>query len=337
MALQIPIIWASLAMLPSTQEVESLTRDYLTIRIWSAPAAIAVFAITGWLIAMELTEGVLFLQLVMNGVNILLELWFVMWLHWGVEGVAIATLIAETVGLVLGLWLCRAAFEHPSWRDRVRLFDRAKLTRMALINFDILIRSAAILGIFTSFRFFSANFGEITLAANSILIQFIMLAAFALDGFAYAAEALIAKAVGRKDRYALHEAVWRTSLWGVVAAILMTVGFAICGGAIIDLMATSQEVRSDARIYLIWAIIAPMLAIGAFMLDGIFIGATRGPDLRNMMIVSLVVYLICVAALVPPFGNHGLWAAMSISLLVRALTLGARYPALVRSVSAEQG
>ena len=335
-ALQAPIIWIALGMLPSSAEVETLTRDYLMIRIWAAPAAIGVFAITGWLIAMERTGRVLAVQLVMNGLNIILDIWFVIGLGWGVKGVAFATLIAEFTGLALGLWLCREALLHPAWRTAARIFDKAKLTRMALINMDILIRSAALLAIFTSFQFFGARFGEVTLAANQVLLQFLTLSAFALDGFAFTAETLVAKSVGRKDLGHLRRAVWLSSLWGVISAVVMTLCFVLFGGVLIDIMTTSPEVRSDARIYLWWVAVSPLVGVGAFMLDGIFIGATRGPDLRNMMVVSLLIYVAAVAALMPNFANHGLWAALTISLIVRMVTLAVRYPALERDILVEQ-
>ncbi|MEL6420375.1 MAG: MATE family efflux transporter, partial [Pseudomonadota bacterium] len=147
------ITWAAFSWDPTTEEVEGLARDYLFIRIWTAPFAIAVYALTGWLVAMERTMGVFWVQFVMNGVNILLDLWFVLGLGWGVEGVAIATAIAEITGAGLGLYLCRSAFDLPDWRDWIRVFDRAKLIRMALLNTDILIRSALLMIIFTSFVF----------------------------------------------------------------------------------------------------------------------------------------------------------------------------------------
>ncbi|THH37111.1 MATE family efflux transporter [Aliishimia ponticola] len=321
---------------PASAEVEDLTRDYLTTRIWSAPAAIAVYALTGWLIAMERTRDVLVLQLVMNGLNAGLDVLFVLELGWGVRGVALATVIAEFTALGLGLWLCRAAFAHPAWRDAARVFDRAKILRMAQVSGDILIRSAALLAIFTSFTFFSAGFSDVQLAANQVLLQFLSISAFALDGFAFAAETLVARAVGRRDVARLRRAAWLCSVWGVVAAVLLGVVFWGAGGWIIDVMTKAGDVRAEGRSYLVWVAISPLLAVGAFMFDGIFLGATRGADLRNMMLICLAIYLAAVAALMPAFGNHGLWAALAISFIARSITLALRYPALERSVSAHR-
>jgi len=316
----------------ATQEVEALAGQYLGIRIWSAPAAIAIYALTGWLVAMGQTGRVLVLQLVMNGTNIGLDFWFVLGFGWGVAGVAWATVIAELAGLFLGLWLCRAAFAHPAWRNRAQIFARAKLVRMALVNVDILLRSAALMAIFTSFTMLSTRFGDVVLAANQVLAQFLTLSAFALDGFAYTAESFVARAVGARDLARLRRAAWLCTLWAGLSAVLVAVVFAVFGPMAIDLMTTSEEVRTAARLYLLWVVVSPLLAVWAFILDGIFIGATRGPDLRNMMALSAAIYALSAAVLMPLWGNHGLWLALMISLVARAVTLGLRYPALERSV-----
>jgi MATE family multidrug resistance protein len=331
--LQGPIFRGAFLASPASDEVETLAQQYLSIRIISAPAAIAVYAITGWLVAMEQTGRVLVLQLVMNGVNMALDLWFVLGLGWGVPGVAWATVIAEVSGVLLGLALCAPAFRRPEWRDWPRVFDKARLIRMAVVNSDILIRSAALMGIFTSFTLvYSPKLGDVTLAANHVLMQFLTVSAYALDGFAYAAEALVARAVGRRDVVRLRRASVLCAFWGLVSAVLMAVLFWLAGPALIDVMHKGPVVQDTARQYLVWVALSPLLGVWAFTLDGIFIGATRGPDLRNMMILSLVIYLISVAVLMPILGNHGLWLALLISFAARGVTLGARYPALERDL-----
>ena len=195
---QIWVFWGAFALSPASPEVEALTRDYLQIRIWGAPATIALFAVTGWLIAIERHAGVFLLQVWMNGLNILLDLWFVLGLGWGVEGVAIATLIAEWTGLALGLWLCRNAFGGNQWRDWPRIFDASRLRRMMQVNMDIMIRSVLLTGAFTTFLFVGSDLGDVNLAANQVLLQFLEITAFALDGFAFSAEALVGSAVGAR-------------------------------------------------------------------------------------------------------------------------------------------
>lgn len=329
-----PLIFAAaLAMSSASDEVENLARSYLSIRIWTAPAAIAIYALTGWLVAMERTSGVFWVQLVMNGVNILLSMAFVLWLDMGVQGVAYGTVIAEVLGAGLALYLCRDAFAHPDWRKWSQVFDRAKLIRMALLNTDILIRSALLMIIFSSFVFLGTRFGDVTLAANEVLVQFIYITAYAMDGFAFAAETLIARAMGRGDPSRLRRSAMMTGFWGGVVCVTTSLGFALVGPCLIDVMAKSPEVQAVARTYLPWMVAAPLIGCVAWMMDGIFIGATQSRDMRNMMIVSFIVYWIAVWLFLPLWGNHGLWAALLVSFLARGITLSLWYPALERAAN----
>jgi MATE family multidrug resistance protein len=325
---QAALFWAAFRLAPASAEVEALTREYLAIRIWGAPAAIAIYALTGWLIALERARGVLALQFWMNGVNVVLDLWFVLGLGLGVPGVAVATLVAEWSGLALGLWLCRAAFAGAQWRDWGRVFDPERLRRMARVNGDILVRSVILQASFTSFMFLGAGLGDVTLAANQVLLQFLSITAYGLDGFAFAAEALVGQTVGARARAGLRRAAVLTSQWGVGGAVLLALAFLIAGPALIDLMTTAPPVRAAARGYLPWLVAAPLIGIAAWMFDGIFIGATRTRELRNAMAVAVAIYAGALALLVPAFGNHGLWAALMVLNVARGVTLALRYPAL---------
>lgn len=331
--LQWPIFAAALALSPASAEVEGLTQTYLAIRIWTAPAAIAVYALTGWLVAMERTGGVFWVQLIMNGLNIALNFLFVLGFGWGVAGVAISTAISEIVGAAIGFWLCRSAFDRPAWRAWPQIFDRAKLIKMALLNTDILLRSAMLMIIFSSFVFIGARFGDVTLAANEVLIQFMYITAYAMDGFAFAAETLIARAYGRKDPARVRKSALMTGFWGMVVCVLSAGAFLLTGPWLIDLMAKDPDVQQVARDYLWWMVAAPIIGCAAWMLDGIFIGAARGRDMRNMMAISFSIYWAAILLLLPIMGNHGLWAALIISFFARGVTLGLRYPALERAAA----
>lgn len=333
--LQMPVFRMAFVVSPASAEVEALARDYMSIRVWSAPGAIAVYGITGWLIAMEKTRSVLVLQLWMNGLNIVLDLWFVLGFGWGVEGVAYATFLAEWTGLALGLWLCRQAFAIPAWRDSARVFDGVSLRWMASVNRDLLIRSLLLEAVILSFLFIAADFGDVTLAANQILVQFLHITAFALDGFAFAAETLVGQAIGARNRARLRRSAALTSLWGAVCVIGLSLGFLMFGAWIIDTMTTAPEVRIEARVYLGYMVVAPLVGLAAWMFDGIFIGATRAKDMRNMMAVSVAVYVAALCVLVPWLGSHGLWLAFLVSLVVRGITLGLRYPDLEASADVE--
>ncbi|WP_424933606.1 MATE family efflux transporter [Amaricoccus macauensis] len=328
---QVLIFQAAFAIAPASDEVEALSRQYLSIRIWGAPATIAIYALTGWLIAMERSRGVLYLQVGMNSLNILLDLLFVLKFGWGIEGVAVATLISEWSGLALGLWLCRDAFRGGDWCNWPKVFDRVKLANMAAVNGDILVRSVLLQASFTAFMFLGAGLGDTTLAANQVLLQFLQITAFALDGFAFAAEALVGQAFGQRKPALLRRASIMCSQWGVAFGVLLSLAFLVGGPWIIDVMTTAPEVRLAARDYLFWIGLTPILGVASWMLDGIFIGATRTRQMRNAMLVSVSIYALSLLVLLPAFGNHGLWAGMMVLFIARAVTLGLRYPALERA------
>ena len=331
-ALQLPLFWGAFQVAPGSAEVETLAHKYMAVRIWSAPAAISLYAITGWLIAQERTRAVLVLQLWMNGLNILLDLWFVLGLGWGVSGVAFATFIAEWSGAALGLWFCREVFQSGAWRDRAQVFARARWVRMMQLNVDILLRSLLLQAMFVAFLFVGAGFGDVTLAANQVLMQFLMITSYALDGFAFSAEAIVGQAFGAGRRGVLRRGALLTSGWAFFICSLLMVGFWIAGPWLIDLMTTAPEVRIAAREFLPYVVLMPVLGCGAFMLDGIFIGATRSRDMRDMMLVSFVIYAAAALILVPWLGNHGLWVSILISFVARTATLAWRYPKLEAAV-----
>lgn len=332
--LQSLLFSAAFMLAPASDEVESLAREYLSIRVWSAPAAIAVYGMTGWLIAQERTRAVLVLQVAMNGLNILLDFVFVLGLGLSVGGVAAATVIAEWSGALLGLWFAREVFTPKGWADPAVLFARDKLGQMWRVNGDILIRSVLLQGIFISFLFLASDFGDVTLAANQVLLQFLYITSYGLDGFAFAAETLVGQALGQQNRQRLRRAALLSAFWAGLTGLMLAIGFAVLGGWIVDIMTTADAVRAAARAYLPWMIAAPLVGFAAWILDGIFIGATRTRDMRNMMLVSTFIYAISAAALVPSLGNTGLWAALMISFVARACTLAWRYRALEASVAA---
>ena len=331
--LQGAVFWGALRLSPASAEVEAAARGYLAIRIWSAPAAIAVLGLTGWLIARERAGAVLAVQLWMNGLNVALDVVFVLGLGWGVEGVAVATLLAEWSGAALGLWLCREAFAGPHWRNRALIFDRARLANMAAVNVNILLRSLMLQVIFVSFLFFGARFDDVTLAANQILLQFLYITGHALDGFAFAAEAVVGRAYGLGSPAKVRRGALMTGGWGLVLVVLLALGFALGGGLIVDVMTTAEGVRAVAREYLVYMVLAPLVGVAAWMFDGIYIGATRSRDMRDMMFLSLCCYGLAVAVLLPLFGNHGVWAALLVSFAARGLFMGMRYPALERDAA----
>jgi MATE family multidrug resistance protein len=327
-AAQGPLVWGAFRIAPASAEVENLTRAYLSIRIWGAPATIAAYALTGWLIALERTRAVLVLQLVTNGANIALDLWFVLGLGWGVEGVAWATLIAEVAGAGLGLWLCRDGLRALGGR----VLDAVRLRRMASVNGDIMVRSVLLQASFTGFIFLSAGQGDDVLAVNQILMQFLHVTAYMLDGFAFAAETLVGQAVGARAGTMLALSVWRASIWGAGGAVVMALGFWALGPWGIAQITPAPDLRAAAGGYLGWVVLAPMAGIASWMLDGIFIGATRTREMVWAMMVSVGGF-VALLWLTSGWGNHGLWLSMNLFFILRGVTLGAYYPRISRSVT----
>lgn len=333
-ALQWPIRTAAFALLPGTERVEALALAYFDLRIFAAPATLANYALLGWFIGLGRASTALVLQLVLNVTNIVLDAYFVLGLGWDVRGVALGTAIAEYVAAAVGLWLAWRHVRRLGCRTPFRrLGDARPLRRMLAVNADIMIRSLALLTVFAGFTAAGARAGDVTLAANAVLMQFVAFCSWFLDGLAFAAESLVGRAVGARQRAAFVAAVRLTTQWAAAIAVLLALGIALAGAAVIDLLSVDPAVRSAARQFLPWAVAAPLLGVWAFQLDGVFIGATRTAEMRNAMLASLA---ICAAAwwLLRGFGNHGLWAAFAVHYVARAGTLLRYAPRLYGGVSA---
>ena len=329
------LFWAAFAAAPASAEVEGLARTYLAIRIWGAPATIALYALTGWLIGVERTRAILILQLWQNGLNIVLDLWFVLGLGWGIEGVAVATLIAELSGLTLALWFARDALTLVVLRRGLaRLGDRVAVARMFTASRDIMGRTILLQLSFTSFVFLGARFGDVTLAANQVLLQFLEITAYALDGFAISAETLVGQAVGARAAGEVRRASRICMQWGFGGAAVMAFCFALTGGLIIDLMTTAPDVRIEARWYLGWLVAAPLIGVASWIYDGIFIGALQTREMLRAMMVSVAVYAVALVVLIPVMGNHGLWAALMVLNITRGITMRAAYPKVLARAEA---
>jgi len=331
-ALQWPIREVAFALIDGSARVEALARGYVDIRIWAAPATLANYALLGWFIGLGRADIGLVLQLVLNLTNMVLDMVFVLGLGWDVRGVALGTVLAEysaaTVGLVLAWRRLRAM--GAAWERRA-LLHGAALRRTLRVNSDIMVRSLALTTVFVWFTAQGAQQGDVRLAANAVLMQFISMSAYFLDGLAFAAEALVGRAIGAGRRTMFTAAARLSTAWAAAIAAAISAMLAVFGGLGIDLLTVDPDVRAAARAYLPWAAAAPLLGVWAFQLDGIFIGATRTGDMRRAMLLSLLIFLLAWWML-RPWGNHGLWAALYVHYLARTVTLGWYYPALLRSV-----
>ncbi len=326
--LQVPLEFAAFTLVGAEADAEALARTYFDIRIWSAPFALANFALLGWFIGLQRMRTALALQLFLNGMNAGLDALFVFVFEMGVAGIAYGTLIAEVSAALAGLLLAtRVLKSMPGGWDLAALKDKAALTRTIAVNRDIMIRTLLLLFAFAFFTAQSAGHGNEVLAANTILMQFVSFAAYFLDGFAFAAEALVGEALGAKRREAFARAVKLSTLWAAGISLLLSAGFALGGPFFIALLTTAEPVRALAGTYLVWAAVLPIASVWCYQLDGIFIGATRTGEMRNAAIFSLAVFLACWW-LFQPLGNHGLWAAFTLFALMRALSLAVYYPRL---------
>ena len=300
------------------------TTTYFMIRMISAPFALGNYVILGWLLGLGKSVTTLGIQALLNGTNIIFSIYLGLSLEWGIAGVAIATIIGEVLAFIIGIIVCWRVLDHSIRPSRKRVMDRTAWVRLLNMNGDIMVRSFALLFAFAYFVSQGAGFGEITLAANAILLHFFLISGYFLDGLATAAEQIIGRSIGARHKVNFWRGFKLTLLWNAIMAFVLALIFYGAGSALISLMTTSVEVQVDANLYLIWVVIIPLTGMLAFQMDGVFIGATWSRDMNIMMLVSLAAYMIVWALVREEMGNHGLWFALHIFLIVRGITLALR-------------
>lgn len=327
-ALQIPLATVLLGAMGGSEGVTRAAKTYFTIRIWSAPLALGNYVVLGWLIGQARAKLALGTQISINVINMAATMLLVLVFDFGIAGAAIAALIAEAAGLLLGVVIARR-LQGQLAVPRATLFDRAKLLRMLAVNRDIMIRTASLITAFLFFTAQGARAGDLTLAANAVLNNFLLISAFFLDGLANAAEQLCGRAYGARNKPAFAGAVRLVLIWGFGFAIAVAAAFTLFGTSFIDIMSANAEVRRIARDYLPFVVVAPLLGVFAFAYDGVYIGATWARDMRNLMVLSLLIFLAAWFAL-RSFGNAGLWGALLVHYAARGGLEALRYPALLR-------
>ncbi len=333
LVLQAPLTSAIFHLIGGSDAATGAAKSYFAIRLWSAPFVLANYVLLGWLVGQARTGIALALQIVINVTNMAATAWLVLGLRMGLEGAAIAAILAEGAGFVAGALVAwRMLGGHLSVAAHV-LFDRIKLMRMLAINRDIMIRTAALIAAFLFFTAQGARAGDDTLAANAVLNNFMLIGSFFLDGLANAAEQLCGRSIGARDGSGFRQAVRLIILWGFAFGAAVTVLFTFAGGSLIDFITTSPQVRIMARDYMVLAALGPVCGVMAHSFDGIYIGATWSRDMRNLMIVSLIIYFASWW-LLQSFGNTGLWLALLVFLLARGLLQMARYRGLLRATFA---
>ena len=302
---QAPLIRYAIELIGGSDAVRQSARTYCHARILSAPFALANYVVLGYLFGAQRARIALLSQLLINAVNVVAVLTYVYAFGWGLAGIGAATATADVAGFAFGmtvLWRLRPrGLPSLTWHT---LSDAMALKKLLAVNRDIFVRTVLLLSSFAWFAHVGARQGDAILAANALLLNFQTFMAYGLDGFAHAAEALVGAAIGTRDRHAFREAVKVNFIWSAI-------------GALTD----QAAVRAAAQSFLPWVTLLPLASVGGFLLDGVFIGATRTRELMQTMAISLVLFLGASWALVDRFGNHGLWVSLLIFMAARGLTL----------------
>jgi len=328
-----PLLNLSLWLVTADATIEDLSRNYMQIRIWSAPATLANYVVTGVLIGIQRMRSVFVFQLVLNCTNVILDLLFVPVLGWGIEGVAIASLISEYTALALALYLIREQLRvSVSTATPAMLREAAPLKRLLKLNGDIFIRTLLLVSCFFYFNASSGRFSSTVFAANVILMQLLHICAYALDGFAHAAETLAGQAFGSRNKEQFNKVISTSTIQATVTAIIMSAALYFGGPAVLKLFTNQTDVLAAAQSLLPWMLVLPFLSVWCYQLDGIFIGTTHSREMRNAMIISAGLFLLLTMLLIPKFGNTGLWSAFALFMIARAVTLYLYYPQIKSTI-----
>src|SRR5690606_15174808 len=327
----------AISLLKASTEIKALVGDYFYIRIWGAPATLITFTLLGTFIGMGWTKHLLFVQLFLNGLNILLNVTFVVGYDLGVRGIAFGTVIAEWSTLFFASYLLIKKMQlkriaHRLQQLQSRIFNKEKLIALFKVNGDIMIRTLALLSGFAWFANQGADFGDQVLAANHVLLQFVSLSAFFLDGYAHVAEMLTGKAFGAKDTAYFIEQVRHSSILAGITALILACSVYMLSDLLIPLLTKDMQVQAIASAHSLYAAIYIALSFAAFQLDGIFIGVTKSVEMRNATLMALFIFIGSALLLTPPYGNVGLWISFIIYVVARAITLGIYYPKILRGM-----
>ncbi|MCE8035562.1 MATE family efflux transporter [Billgrantia tianxiuensis] len=325
-----PLIALGLWLLDGSEVATRLAAEYAQIRILSAPAVLANYAILGWFLGQQNSRVTLAILVLTNSVNIALDLLFVVGLGMTSDGVAWATVIADYTALAFGAWLVLRQLQLLQGRFlRERLFRVAAYGELFQVNANLFLRTLGLLFAMAFFTSRGAAQGDTVLAANAVLMQFIMLTSYALDGFAHAAEATTGRAVGRRRWDEFGTAVRAATEFSLITATAAALAFALGGHQLIALLTGLPEVRATAGEYLPWMVAMPLIAVWSYLLDGVFIGATAIREMRNSIFLALAIYLpawwLTQQAAAPDYVNHALWLSFLIFTAARSLVLASYY------------
>jgi len=318
--LQIPIATMAMPLLGPEPRVALFANEYFSIRIWSAPATLANYVLIGWFLGLQNARIPLYIVLIINLTNIILDLIFVLILDMKVAGVAAASVIAEFTGLIFAIFCAHQAVKHRGGRIVLsRLSKLPEYTAYLKVNAHLLVRTMALVFTFAFVTAAGARLGGLVLAANAVLMNMLALISFALDGFAHAAEALVGKAVGAKNKKALQQTVRLTLKWSLYVSVLLSLFFVGGGKILIRLLTDLPDVIEIASQYIPWFYVLPLIGVWSYLYDGVFVGATRAREMRNIMLFSTFAVFLPAWYAFQELGNHGLWLAFTIFLASRGI------------------
>lgn len=330
-----PLIAGGLTLLGATHDAAEQARSYAFGRVWSAPFTLVNYVILGWLLGCQRVRVALAIQIFINVVNVVVVFTFVYGFEWGVHGIGRATALADISGACVGLTLI-----WHTYRERIHnvrwaaVFEPYALRRLIQVNGHLFVRTACLLGSMAWFTHLGAQQGDALLAANAILLNFLSFASYGLDGFAHAAETLSGAAIGKRDPARLSRVIKICYVWGLVSALLYMAVYAVLGEHLIRVLTDQLEIARVADRYLIWAVLAPVLSLPAYLYDGVFMGATQTRPLMWIMIACSLVFFALSLNLLSQFGNHGLWISFLTFNLLRGIGLAlALKPVVFRSLS----
>ncbi|MFM5753176.1 MATE family efflux transporter DinF [Aeromonas veronii] len=330
-----PLLPRLIALSGGSPEVQLYAGQYVAVRIWSAPAALCNLVIMGWLLGMQDARSPMVMLILTNLVNMALDALFVLGLGWQVRGVAAASVMADYCALAVGIWLVRRQLGQLAptvWQDGWQRWRQlAPMVRLLGLNRDIFLRSLCLQLCFAFMTLQGARLGDVAVAANAVLLNFLMLISYGLDGFAYAVEAMVGRAIGQRDRQKLQEAIVLNLGWAALIASGFTLVFALFGAHLIGYITDIPAVVAEAHRQLPWLIAMPLLAVWCFLLDGVFIGATRAREMRNSMLLAAFGGFFPIWWLCQAWGVAALWAAMAALMVGRGLSLGVTCWRLERS------
>ncbi|UYB70802.1 MATE family efflux transporter DinF [Aeromonas veronii] len=330
-----PLLPRLIALSGGSPEVQLYAGQYVAVRIWSAPAALCNLVVMGWLLGMQDARSPMVMLILTNLVNMALDALFVLGLGWQVRGVAAASVMADYCALAVGIWLVRRQLLQLAptvWQDGWRRWRQlAPMVRLLGLNRDIFLRSLCLQLCFAFMTLQGARLGDVAVAANAVLLNFLMLISYGLDGFAYAVEAMVGRAIGQRDRQKLREAIVLNLGWAALIASGFTLVFALFGAHLIGYITDIPAVVAEAHRQLPWLIAMPLLAVWCFLLDGVFIGATRAREMRNSMLLAAFGGFFPIWWLCQAWGVAALWAAMAALMVGRGLSLGVTCWRLERS------